>query len=56
MNLGLWVAGAAIGVWGGVKAHGTEIAEIKRRLERIEGKQDAMLNHFAIKGIEGDDD
>lgn len=55
VNIGVGIAAAAIGVWGGVKVHGAEISEIKRRLDRIERKQDRLLDHFAIKGIEGED-
>ena len=51
------MAGVAgfIGMLVGVKVHGSEIENIKERLTRMERKQDALLNHFAIKGIEGED-
>ena len=51
------MAGVAgfIGMLVGVKVHGAEIDNIKERLSRMEAKQDALLNHFAIKGIEGED-
>lgn len=55
INVGVGIVAAAIGVWGGVRVHGAEIEEIKRRVERIERKQDRMLEHFAIRGIEGED-
>ena len=44
-----------VGMLVGIRVHGAEIENLKERLERMERKQDALLNHFAIRGIEGDD-
>ena len=51
------MAGVAgfIGMLVGIRVHGAEIENLKERLERMERKQDALLQHFAIRGIEGDD-
>lgn len=46
------VLAAVAGVYGGVKVHGSKLADLEKRLDRIERKQDRMLEHFAIKGIE----
>ena len=56
VNIGVGLAAAAVGVWGGVQVHGAEIEEIKRRLNRMESKQDRMMEHFAIRWIDGDED
>lgn len=56
INIGVGIVGAAIGVWGGVQVHGAQIEDIRNRLSRVERKQDALLEHFAIKGIEGSED
>lgn len=53
-NVAVGLLAAAFGVWGGVKVHGAQIEDLRRRLERVERKQDRMLEHFAIRGIEGD--
>lgn len=43
-HAGVAIIAAAMGVWGGVKVHGVEILEIKRRLEAIEGKLDRLID------------
>lgn len=42
-QVGLGIIAAAMGVWGGVKVHGVEILEIKRRLAAIEDKLDRII-------------
>lgn len=43
------------GVYGGVKVHGSKIEDLRERLQRVERKQDRMMEHFAIKGLEGEE-
>jgi hypothetical protein len=43
VNIGVGIAAAAIGVWGGVRVHGAQIEEIQRRLDRIEVKIDGII-------------
>ena len=50
------IAGLAgiFGVYGGVKVHGSKIDDLRERMARVERKQDAMMEHFAIRGLDDD--
>lgn len=43
VNIGVGLAAAAMGVWGGVQVHGVQIEDIKERLKRIEDKVDRLV-------------
>jgi hypothetical protein len=43
INIGVGIAAAALGVWGGVQVHGAQIEDIKARLDRIETKIDGII-------------
>lgn len=43
VNIGVGIAAAALGVWGGVQVHGAQIEDIKERLRRIEDKVDKIV-------------
>lgn len=43
LNIGVGIAAAAFGVWGGVQVHGAQIEDIKERLKRIEDKVDRIV-------------